>query len=164
MRSNEYVLNSCCTPTIQALHQTRNTSFNKTIRAFSNHYHFTVCPHAVTPSTAHHDRLKNRIANSQSSIGSNGMGALASAVPATARASDDASAGSAPFSCSRPATTSTAKTASRTALWCSQCVVRCHPRVASATSLIVALQIGGAFCHGNAAGSVCEVATSCKRA
>ena len=73
----------------------------------------------------------------------------------TVAAVDDGSAAAATRLSNRTPTTISA------APWCSQCVVRCHPRGASATSLIVALQNGGAFCHGSAAGFDFDVATTC---
>jgi len=114
------------------------------------------------PSTAHHDRWKNRIAKSQISIGSNGTCTVATAESAAAPASDAVSARTSPLFCNRSITTSTATTACRTALWCSQWVVRCQPRVASATRLIVARQTGGAFSHGSAAGFARDVATTAR--
>ena len=94
--------------------------------------------------------------------GLDGMPDGSSDVAVAEVAEDGGSAATATPPSNRSATTITANTASRTLAWCSQCVVRCHPRVASATSLIVALQIGGAFCHGNAAGFARDVAITCK--
>ena len=60
------------------------------------------------------------------------------------------------FRSSRPATTTTVNTALRNSAWCSQCVVRCQPRVASLTILVVRMQSGFGSRHGRNLGGICE--------
>ena len=88
----------------------------------------SACSHAP-----HHDRWKNRIANSQISIGSNGSGGFAASAASVAAAasaarvcrragavaasSDGSNVATVCLQFNRSATTITAKTASRTALW-----------------------------------------------
>ena len=88
----------------------------------------SACSHAP-----HHNRWKNRIANSQISIGSNGSGGFAASAASVAAAasaarvcrragavaasSDGSNVATVCLLSNRSATTITAKTASRTALW-----------------------------------------------
>ena len=61
--------------------------------------------------------------------------------------------------CNRSPTSSSVCTAWRTPRWYSQCAVRLHPAVAASMSLMVALQTGSAFPHGNASTGTWATAT-----